>query len=76
MSGLQGFAASLWVRTDPRFEIVETNLRPAAWLRMGEFQGHVTREHLVLVLNVLDLDREGCGEILFLHTGYEGFSIS
>ena len=76
VSGLQGFAASLWVRTDPRFEIVETNLRPAAWLRMGEFQGHVTREHLGLVLNVLDRDRDGWGEILFLQTGYEGFSIS
>jgi hypothetical protein len=76
VDGLQGFAASLWLRTEPRVEIIEQNLRPASWLRMFEFQGRVTRDHLGLVLNVIDRDQDGRGEILFLQAGYEGFSIS
>jgi hypothetical protein len=42
---------------------------------MFEFQGRVTRDHLGLVLNVIDRDQDGRGEILFLQAGYEGFSI-
>ena len=76
VQGRQGFAASLWLRTEPRVEIIETNLRPASWLRMFEFQGRTTRENLGLVLNVFDRDRDGWGEILFLETGYESFGIS
>ena len=51
-------------------------MRPASWLRMFEFQGRVTPDHLGLVLNVIDRDGDGWGEILFLQAGYEGFSIS
>jgi hypothetical protein len=76
VQGRQGFAASLWLRTEPRVDIIETNLRPASWLRTFEFQGQVTRDHLGLVLNVLDRDRDGWGEILFLQSGYEAFGIS
>ena len=76
VDGLQGFAASLWLRTEPRVEIIEQNLRPASWLRMPLFQGRVTRAHLGLVLNVIDGDQDGRGEILFLQAGYEAFSIS
>jgi hypothetical protein len=76
VDGLQGFAASLWLRTEPRVEIIEQHLRPASWLRMFEFQGRVTRDHLGLVLNVLDRDQDGRGEIVFLQSGYEAFSIS
>jgi hypothetical protein len=72
----QGFAASLWLRTNPRVEIIEEHLRPASWLRMFEFQGGVTRDHLGLVLNVIDRDQDGWGDILFLQAGYEGFSVS
>ena len=76
VQGRQGFAASLWLRTEPAVEVIETNVRPASWLRMFEFQGRVTREHLGMVLNVLDRDQDGWGEVLFLESGYEGFRIS
>src|SRR5262245_35543623 len=32
--GRQGFAASLWLRGDQSLEILESDLRPASWLRM------------------------------------------
>jgi hypothetical protein len=70
-----GFAASLWVRSDPKLHVVGTNLRPASWLRMFEFQGRISREHLGLILNVLDRDADGWGEVLFAQAGYEGVSI-
>ena len=76
VQGRPGFAASLWLRTEPRVEIIETNLRPASWLRMFEFQGRITRDHLGLVLGVLDRNRDGWGEILFLVSGYEAFSLA
>lgn len=76
VQGRQGFAASLWLRTEPHFEVIETNVQPASWLRMWEFRGRTKRENLGLVLNVLDRDRDGWGEILFLETGYESFGIS
>lgn len=34
--------------------IVSVNLAPASWLRMFEFNGHVSREQSGLVLNVFD----------------------
>jgi len=76
VQGRQGFAASMWLRTEPRVEIIETNVKPATWLRMFEFQGRITRENLGLVLNVFDRDRDGWGEVLFLDAGYESFDVS
>ena len=76
VAGRPGFAASLWLRTEPRVEIIETNLRPASWLRIFEFQGHIVRDHMGLILGVIDRNRDGLGEILFLQSGYEGFSLS
>jgi hypothetical protein len=70
----QAFAAAVWLRGD-RFEIVEANTRPASWLRMFEFQGEIGREQLGLVLNVLDRDRDGWGEIVFAFGGYESLGI-
>jgi hypothetical protein len=43
---------------------------------MWEFQGHVAREHLGLVLNVFDRDYDGWGEVLFAQGGYEGARVS
>jgi len=74
--GRQGFAASLWLRGDESLELIETNLRPASWLRMFEFQGEVSREHLGLVLNVFDRNQDGWGEVLFAFGGYESLSLS
>ena len=72
----QGFAASLWLRGEQAIEIVDTNLQPASWLRMFEFQGKVAHEHLGLVLNVFDSDHDGWGEVLVARGGYESMELS
>lgn len=72
----QGFAATLWLRGEQSVEIVEQNLRPASWLRTFEFQGAVSREQLGLVLNVLDRNHDGWGEVLMAQGGYESLAIS
>jgi hypothetical protein len=72
----QGFAASLWLRGEQRVEVIQTNLRPASWLRSFEFQNRVGREHLGLVLNSFDWDHDGWGEVLLAQGGYESMRIS
>jgi hypothetical protein len=72
----QGFAASLWLRGEQTVDVIEVNVRPASWLRMFEFQGAVAREHLGLVLNILDKDHDGWGEVLLAQGGYESMTIS
>jgi hypothetical protein len=42
---------------------------------MFEFQRKVSREHLGLVLNVLDTDRDGWGEVLIAQGGSESMGI-
>ena len=74
--GRQGFAASVWLRGGLPLEVLETNARPASWLRMFEFQGSVAREHLGLVLNVVDRNGDGWGEVLMAQGGYESMSLS
>jgi hypothetical protein len=71
----QAFAASLWMRGAQPTEIIQTDLRPASWLRMFLFQGKVATEQLGLVLNVLDRDGDGWGEVLMSQSGYEGLRI-
>jgi hypothetical protein len=72
----QGFVASLWLRAGQPLEVLETNVRPAAWLRNSLFQGGVVPSHMGLILNVLDRDGDGWGEVLFSSEGYESRSIS
>lgn len=72
----QGFAASAWLRGGPPGTVVEANVQPAAWLRMFEFQGAVSPEHLGLVLGVFDVDRDGWGEVLVARGGYESMGLS
>lgn len=72
----QGFVASLWLRAGQPIEVLETDVRPAAWLRMSLFQGGVRPSHMGLILNVLDRDGDGWGEVLFASEGYESRSIS
>jgi hypothetical protein len=74
VGGQQAFAAALWMRGDS-LEIVRSDLRPASWLTMFEFQGRLSNEQLGLVLNVLDRNHDGWGEILFAQGGYESLSI-
>src|SRR4051812_4572506 len=76
VDGQQGFAASLWVRGEQTLELVETNLSPAHWLRMTEFNRTLSREHLGLVLDVFDRDHDGWGEVLVAQGGYESMSLS
>jgi hypothetical protein len=70
----QAFAASAWLRGD-RFEIVQSTTRPSSWLRMFEFQGRIDTLQLGLVLNVLDRDRDGWGEVIFAGGGYESVGL-
>ena len=72
----QGFAASLWLRAAQPLEVLETNVWPAAALRMSLFQGGVVPSHMGLILNVLDRDGDGWGEVLFSSEGYESRRIS
>jgi hypothetical protein len=72
----QGFVASLWLRAGVPIEVLHTDVRPAAWVRNSLFQGGVSPSHMGLVLNVLDRDGDGSGEVLFAWEGYEGRSIS
>ena len=72
----QGFAVSVWVRGDATLEVIQTNLRPASWLRMFEFEGVVSTENLGLILNVIDRNRDGWGEVIVFDGGYEGFALS
>jgi hypothetical protein len=76
VNGKLGFAASIWARDDRQeFKIVEQDLKPARWLRMGEFQGELGLPRLGLILNVFDRDGDGWGEVLVAQEGYEGFSL-
>jgi hypothetical protein len=73
-----GFAAAVWLRDrgdDGPFEIVEQTLDAASWLRMSLFRYGIHDSHLGLVLNVLDSDGDGWGEILFAREGYESVEI-
>jgi len=72
----QGFAASLWLRGGKPIDVLETNVGPGAWLRSRLFRGGVAPSHMGLILNVLDRDRDGWGEVLFASEGYESRSIS
>jgi hypothetical protein len=76
VDGRQGFAASIWLRGEQRLEVVDVDVRPAQWLRMSEFDGAVTREHLGLVVDVFDRGHAGWGEVLMGHGGYESMSLS
>jgi hypothetical protein len=65
----------LWLRGEHPLEVIDTNLQPASWLRMFEFQGKVAREHLGLILNVFGRDHDGWGEVLIAQGGYESMSL-
>lgn len=72
----QGFAASLWLRGGSPIEVLDTNVGPGAWLRSRLFGQGVAPSHMGLILNVLDRDRDGWGEVLFAWEGYESRTIS
>jgi hypothetical protein len=76
LGDFQAFAAAAWVRFDDSPQIVQADLRPASWLRMAIFQGRVYQLQLGMILNVLDRDGDGFGEILFAQGGYESVGIS
>jgi hypothetical protein len=76
IGGKQAFAATVWIKGGDTPEIADANVKPASWLRMHEFRGRIAQVHLGLVLNVLDRDGDGQGEVLFAQGGYEGLGIS
>lgn len=75
VDGRVGFGVSLWLQGGTTLSVVDQDLSPSRWVRSFEFQGEVGREQYGLVLNVLDRDGDGWGEILFARGGYEGFGI-
>jgi hypothetical protein len=74
--GGQAFGAALWIRGGSQLSIVRQDLNPARWLRMFEFQGEISRELYGMVLNFVDRDRDGWGEIVFANGGYESMAIT
>jgi hypothetical protein len=76
LGDFQAFAAAVWVRFGEKLEIVQTDVRPASWLRMAIFQGKIYPLQMGMILNVLDRDGDGFGEILFAQGGYESVAIS
>ena len=72
----QGFVASLWLRAGRADGSARNGRAAGAWLRMSLFQGGVSPSHMGLILNVLDRDGDGWGEVLFAWEGYEGRTIS
>lgn len=73
--GRQVFAAAVWLRADTG-EVVWKNPRIAAWLGAGEFRRGLMTENLGLVLNVVDSDDDGWGEVVFGQLGYESVGVS
>ena len=71
----QGFAGSLWLRGGDPLEVLQTDIGPAMSLNMS-FQGRVHPSQMGLVLNVLDRDGDGWGEVLVAMEGYESRTIS
>lgn len=72
----QGFAATFWLRGVAPLSVLDADTQPSVWLRMPEFDGAVSREQLGLVLNVVDRNRDGWGEVLFAKGGYEALHLS
>lgn len=71
----QAFGAAIWIRGGPTLSIITANLTPARWLRMPEFEGEVVRQNYGLILNVVDRDGDGWGEIIFAGGGYESMFV-
>ncbi len=66
------FLMSLWV--NPKTMQVEAiDSRPSKWLRLEGWK--LSLDHLGMILNVVDHDGDGWGEILVAYQGYEGLSI-
>ena len=42
---------------------------------MFEFQGAISTPNLGLILNVVDRNRDGWGEVIVADVGYEGFAL-
>lgn len=72
----QAFAAAAWFSFGEKLELVQADVRPASWLRMAIFQGTIYRIQIGMILNVLDRDADGWGEILFAQGGYESLGVS
>lgn len=71
--GRPTFVASLWVRGDTG-EVAWREVLPAERLRI--FERGMPPELPGLVLNVVDRDRDGWAEIVFVQVGYEGVEVS
>jgi len=71
----QGFAGSLWLRGGDTLEVLETDAGFGISRPMS-FEDNVHPFEMGLVLNVLDRDGDGWGEVLLSMDGYESRTIS
>jgi hypothetical protein len=72
----QGFAATVWARGGGELQILDSDVRAASMMRAPLYRDGVAPSHFGLILNVLDSNRNGWGELLFSQSGYESGSIT
>lgn len=77
LEGRVVFLMGAWVKAQNSLQLEGVNVRPALWLRMGEFQ-HIPLdlEYLGTILNVTDYDADGWGEVIMGEIGYESFALT
>ena len=70
------YALRAWVRVSKALGLDDSDVIAARRMRMNVFQDvPFSNEHIGLVLNVVDTDNDGNGEVLFMVVGYESRSI-
>jgi hypothetical protein len=72
------FLMSAWVRVGATLTLDRSDAQASRYLRLREFailQVHVGREYLGGILNVVDANRDGWGEIVRLQHGYDALVI-
>ena len=71
------FLMSAWVRVGATLTLDRSDAQASRFLRFREFAGfHVGREYLGGILNIVDADRDGWGEIVFLQHGWDALVIA
>jgi hypothetical protein len=70
------FLMSAWVRVGATLTVDSSDAQASRYLRFREFADfHVGREYLGGILNIVDANRDGWGEVVRLQRGYEALVI-
>lgn len=71
------FLMSAWVRVGATLTLDRSDAQASRFLRFREFAGfHVGREYLGGILNIVDANRDGWGEVVFLQHGWDALVIA